>query len=185
MMTLMTVVDRIRQERSTASCGPGQWSWDPVLLLARGEVIFLTNNLTVTSRDGPTNSTLGPNQPNILLDWGTNGEQIISRNGQLTEDIQKELSEQVIQVQLVKECKSIVHPSEAATPRSRGPGRASQPSPRLSQLSSNGMRLDQFSPLAHAPDPSYPFLPPSKVRSYLWIEELLVNAGESCLSPST
>ena len=44
----------------------------------------------------------------------------------MAEDIQKNHSDQVIQVLYVEECKSIVHPSETATPRSRGPGRASQ-----------------------------------------------------------
>ena len=90
MMTWMTVVNRILEERSTASCGPGQWSWDPVLLLARGEVIFLTNNLTVKFWDGPTNSTLGPNQPNSQLDWSTNGEQIIVRERSIGRRYSKE-----------------------------------------------------------------------------------------------
>ena len=126
-------------------------------------------------------------QTNPTSDWtgALMVNKYLSVKGQLREDIQKNYSDQVIQVLYIEECKSIVHPSEAATPRSRGPGRASQPSPRLSQLSSNGMRLDQFSPLAHAPDPSYPLLPPSKLRSYLWMEEPLVNAGKSCLSPLT
>ena len=51
----------------------------------------------------------------------------LSVKGQLAEYIQKNHSDQVIRVLYVEECKSIVHPSEAATPRSRGPGRQGKP----------------------------------------------------------